>query len=265
MAESTQSAPVLYDVRNHVAWITLSTPHNHNALSLALCTALDDAVAQALADAEVRALVLTGVGKTFCAGADLKSGGGGAARQGEAASHPERAPFVRSIARLWNAPKPVVGRIQGNAWGGGLGLMAACDIGIAVDSGRYAFTEVRLGLMPAIISVFVLRKMSLAEASPFFLTGERFTADQAKAMHLLHEVVPEAELDAAVERILDSLRQGGPVALQECKQLLRRIPLLSVEAGLDFAERRIGELFASPEGREGMAAFAAKRKPSWVP
>ena len=265
MAEPTQSAPVLYDVRNHVGWITLNTPHNHNALSLALCTALDEAVEQALADPNARALVLTGVGKTFCAGADLKSGGGGATRQGEAASSRGRAPFVLSIERLWNAEKPVVGRIQGNAWGGGLGLMAACDIGVAVDSGRYAFTEVRLGLMPAIISVFVLRKMSLAEASPFFLTGERFTAEQAKAMHLVHEVVAEAELDAAVERILDSLRQGGPLALKECKQLLRRIPALSFEAGLDFAEKRIGELFASPEGKEGMAAFAAKRKPNWVP
>jgi methylglutaconyl-CoA hydratase len=264
MADST-AAPVLFEVRNHVGWITLNTPHNHNALSRELCSALDDAVAKAVADPAARALVLTGVGKTFCAGADLKSGGGGAARQAANAAAPSRSPFVNSIERLWNTSKPVVGRIQGNAWGGGLGLMAACDIGVAVESGRYAFTEVRLGLIPAIISVFVLRKMSLAEASPYFLTGERFTAEQAKALHLVHEVVPEADLDAAVERILDSLRQCGPLALQECKRLLRRIPLLSVEAGLDFAERRIGELFNATEGCEGMAAFAAKRKPNWVP
>jgi methylglutaconyl-CoA hydratase len=265
MPESPQ-APVLYEVRNHVGWITLNAPHNHNALSQALCTALDAAVTQALADDDARAIVLTGVGKTFCAGADPKSGGGGAASEGPASASisKQRAPFVNSIERLWNAPKPVVGRIQGNAFGGGLGLMAACDIGIAVDSGRYAFTEVRLGLMPAIISVFVLRKMSLAEASPYFLTGERFTAEQAKALHLVHEVVLEAELDQAVERVLDSLRQCGPQALQECKRLLRRIPAESLEAGLDFAEKKIGEMFRSPEGREGMAAFAAKRKPSWA-
>jgi methylglutaconyl-CoA hydratase len=276
MADSASGAPVLYDVRKHAAWITLNTPHNHNALSLELCTALDDAVARALSDPGVRTLVLTGVGKTFCAGADLKSGGGGAARGGDAVrgggaarggggSDARRSRFVSSIEKLWNAPKPVVGRFQGNAFGGGLGLMAACDIGIAVDGCRYAFTEVRLGLMPAIISVFVLRKMSLADATPYFLTGDRFTAAQAQAMRLVQRVVPEAELDAAVERVLDSLREGGPLALQECKQLLRRIPLLSVSDGLEFAEKRIGELFASAEGQEGMAAFAAKRKPNWVP
>jgi methylglutaconyl-CoA hydratase len=264
MADSASGAPVLYEVRKHAAWITLNTPHNHNALSLELCTALDESVAKALADPGVRTLVLTGVGKTFCAGADLKSGGGGAAKPG-GASDARRSRFVSSIEKIWNAPKPVVGRFQGNAFGGGLGLMAACDIGIAVDGCRYAFTEVRLGLMPAIISVFVLRKMSLADATPYFLTGDRFTAQQAQAMRLVYQVVPEAELDVAVERVLDSLREGGPLALQECKQLLRRIPLLSVSEGLDFAEKRIGELFASPEGREGMAAFAAKRKPNWVP
>jgi len=256
------ASPVLFDVRNHAGWITLNTPHNHNALSLELCSALDEAVAKAVADPDVRALVLTGVGKTFCAGADLKAGGGGATRaEGGKAARP---PFVDSIERLWSASKPVIGRFQGNAWGGGLGLMAACDIGVAVDTGRYAFTEVRLGLIPAIISVFVLRKMSLAEAGPYLLTGDRFTAEQAKALHLVHEVVPAADLDGSVERILDSLRQCGPLALQECKQLLRRIPLLSLEAGLAFAGQRIGELFKAPEALEGMAAFAAKRKPNWV-
>jgi len=264
MADSAPGAPVLYEVRNHAGWITLNTPHNHNALSLELCTALDGYVAQAVADPEVRTLVLTGVGKTFCAGADLKSGGGGAARGDGNASSRRRSRFVSSIEQIWNAPKPVVGRFQGNAWGGGLGLMAACDIGIAMDSGRFAFTEVRLGLMPAIISVFVLRKMSLADATPYFLTGDRFTAEQAKAMHLVHHVVPAADLDRTVEGVLDSLRLGGPIALQECKQLLRRIPGMDVVQGLDFAEQRIGELFASAEGKEGMAAFAAKRPPSWV-
>jgi len=265
MASSNPNDPVLYDVRNHAAWITLNTPQNHNALSMELCTALDKYVDLALKDKGVRTLVLTGVGKTFCAGADLKSGGGGAARGKGNTAATRRSRFVSSIEKLWNTKKPVVGRFQGNAFGGGLGLMAACDIGVAVDTGRYAFTEVRLGLMPAIISVFVLRKMNLADATPFFLTGDRFTAEQAKHMRLVHHVVPEAELDGSVERVLDSLREGGPMALQECKQLLRKIPLMTVPKGLDFAEKRIGELFKSAEGREGMAAFAEKRKPNWVP
>lgn len=258
--------PILYEVRgagnSAVAWLTLNTPENHNALSHTLSVTLNECVAKATADRAVRAIVLTGVGKTFCAGADLKAGGGGAARRGAGG---ERAPFVQAIQRLWESPKPVIGRIQGNAWGGGLGLMAACDIAIAVESGRYGFTEVRLGLIPAIISVFVLRKMNLADASRYFLTGDRFTAEQARQMSLVHQVVPEAELDSAVNQVLDSLLQCGPTALGECKALLRRIPALNVEQGLDYAAAKIADLFESEEGREGMAAFNEKRKARWVP
>jgi methylglutaconyl-CoA hydratase len=258
--------PILYDVRgtgnNAVAWLTLNTPENHNALSLALSVTLNERVGQAVADPRVRAIVLTGVGKTFCAGADLKAGGGGAAR---AESGGQRSPFVSAIHRLWESPKPVIGRIQGNAWGGGLGLMSACDIGIAVESGRYGFTEVRLGLIPAIISVFVLRKMNLADASRYFLTGDRFSAEQARQMNLVHLVVSEAELDNAVAQVLESLLQCGPAALGECKSLLRLIPTLTVEAGLDYAAAKIVELFGSSEGKEGMAAFNEKRKARWVP
>ncbi len=258
--------PILYDVRgagnSAVAWITMNSPENHNALSHALCVTLDERVAQAIADTRVRAIVLTGVGKTFCAGADLKAGGGGA---GRAESGGQRSPFVSAIHRLWESPKPVIGRIQGNAWGGGLGLISACDIAIAVEGGRYGFTEVRLGLIPAIISVFVLRKMNLANASRYFLTGDRFSAAEALQMNLVHQVVIEAELDSAVARLADSLLQCGPTALGECKTLLRLIPTLSVDAGLDYASSKIVQLFASDEGMEGMAAFNEKRKARWVP
>ena len=258
--------PILYDVRgpekSRAAWITLNTPENHNALSLPLCQTLDSAIDRALGDDAVRAIVLTGVGKTFCAGADLKSGGGGAARPGGKTG---RGPFVSALHKLWECPKPVIGRVQGNAWGGGVGLMAACDIAIAVESGRFGFTEVRLGLIPAIISVFVLRKMPPGEASCYFLTGDRFTAQQARQMGLAQETVPDAELDAAVQRVLDSLAQCGPKALAEAKTLLRKIPTLGVNDGLDYAETTIAALFTSDEGREGMTAFAEKRKARWVP
>jgi methylglutaconyl-CoA hydratase len=258
--------PILYDVRgsgnNAVAWLTLNTPENHNALSQALSATLNDCVAKAVADDRVRAIVLTGVGKTFCAGADLKSAGGGAARTGHDG---QRAPFVSAIQKLWESPKPVIGRIQGNAWGGGLGLMAACDIGIAVEGGRFGFTEVRLGLIPAIISVFVLRKMNLADASRYFLTGDRFSAEQARQMNLVHQVVAEGDLDGAVAQLVESLLQCGPKALGECKTLLRLMPTLTVDAGLDHAAAKIAGLFGSDEGREGMAAFNEKRKARWVP
>jgi len=262
--------PVLYEVRNGRAWITLNTPENHNALSQRLCEGLVSSLEQAQADDAVRMIVLTGVGKTFCAGADLKGGGGGAvgkapagpAKRDATAHHP---PFIRAIRGLWESPKPVIGRIQGNAFGGGLGLISVCDFAICVDTLKVAFTEVRLGLAPSIISVFVLRRMALADVTRTFLSGERFTAEAAQRMKLIDQVVPAAELDAAVERQCDALMACGPKALQEVKKLLRTVPSLSVEEGLAWAQANNQVLFNSEEGREGMAAFAAKRKPAWAP
>jgi methylglutaconyl-CoA hydratase len=253
--------PVLYEVRNGRAWITLNSPENHNALSQALCEGLAVSVQRAQADEAARMIVLTGVGKTFCAGADLKGRGGGAVAPGQSGEPP----FIRAIRGLWESPKPVIGRIQGNAFGGGLGLIAACDFAICVDTMRVAFTEVRLGLVPAIISVFVMRKMSLADATAYFLSGDRFTAEQAREMKLVYQVVSPEELDAAVERRCDELMLCGPRALQEVKRLLRTMPTLSVKDGLNWAQAKNQELFHGEEGREGQAAFAAKRKPSWAP
>ena len=259
--------PVLYEVRNGRAWITLNTPENHNALSQGLCDGLLAAVQRAQEDDAARMIVLTGVGKTFCAGADLKASGGGAAdkpgeKKNATAGQP---PFIRAIQGLWESPKPVIGRIQGNAFGGGLGLIAVCDFAICVDTLRVAFTEVRLGLAPSIISVFVLRKMALPDVTRYFLSGERFTAEEAQRMKLIDQVVPADQLDAAVEARCESLMACGPKALQEVKKLLRTVPSLSVEEGLTWAQAKNQVLFHSAEGQEGMAAFAAKRKPAWAP
>ena len=259
---ASPSDPVLYEVRGDAAWITLNTPENHNALSMQLCRGLADSVARANADDAARMIVLTGVGRSFCSGADLKSRGGGAAPEERAAGRP---PFSQAILGLWNSPKPVIGRIQGGAYGGGVGLIAACDFAICADRLKFAFTEVRLGLAPSIISVFVLRKLSLPDASRTFLTGERFSAEEGVRMGLIHRAVPEAELDGAVAEQIDALRQCGPRALQEVKKLLRTVPQLTIEQGLDWAEAKNKELFNGEEGREGMAAFAEKRKPSWAP
>ncbi len=206
-------------------------------------------------------IVLTGVGKSFCAGADLKGRGGGAVPEGQQGGRP---PFSRAITDLWNSPKPVIGRIQGGAYGGGVGLMATCDFAICVDTLNFAFSEVRLGLAPSIISVFVLRKLSLPEATRTFLTGERFSAAEAVRMGLIHRAVPGEALDQAVAERIEALRACGPRALREVKTLLRTVPGLSLEAGLDWAETKNAELFNSEEGREGMAAFAAKRPPAWM-
>ena len=254
--------PVLYEVRDDAAWITLNTPENHNALSNALCQGLADAVARATVDDAARMIVLTGVGRSFCAGADLKGRGGGAVEEQKEGEAP---PFVRAIRDMWESPKPVIGRIQGGAYGGGLGLIAACDFAICVDTLNFAFTEVRLGLAPSIISVFVMRKIPLSEATRYFLSGERFPAAEAQRLGLIERAVPEPELDKAVAERIDVLRQCGPLALREVKTLLRTVPNLDIEEGLRWAHANNQNLFNAEEGREGMTAFAEKRKPRWAP
>lgn len=255
------SDPVLYEVRGAAAWITLNTPENHNALSQSLCEGLAGAVARANGDDAARMIVLTGVGKSFCAGADLKGRGGGAVPEDHGGARP---PFSRAIGDLWHSPKPVIGRIQGGAYGGGVGLVATCDFAICVDTLRFAFTEVRLGLAPSIISLFVLRKLSLPDATRTFLTGERFSAEEGVRMGLIQRAVPAASLDDAVAAQIETLRHCGPKALQEVKKLLRAVPMMSIDQGLDWAEAKNKELFNSEEGREGMAAFAGKRPPNWT-
>lgn len=269
--------PVDYQARGHAAWLTLNSPANHNALGNALCAGLNEGLDKAANDPNIRVIVLTGMGRSFCAGADLKDGGGGAAGNtpGDAGNTPDAAgnnseapgeapPFVQTMKALWNAPKPVIGRIQGHAFGGGLGLMAACDFAIIADTARFAFTEVRLGLAPAIISVLVLRKVPLAKATPLFLSGTRFGAEEACTLGLGTRAVPPDQLDSAVDALLDELGECGPKALQEVKALLREVPGLSVEAGLEWAAKKNLVQFNSKEAREGMAAFAQKRKPEWA-
>ena len=244
----------LYELRGDAAWITLNQPERRNALSDALVAELRQHLATALAAPEVRAVVFTGAGPAFCAGADLKSGGIGAADH----------PFVEVLKTIWEAPKPVVGRINGHAFGGGVGLVAACDLTVAADSTLFAFSEVRVGVIPAMISVLCVRKLGPQQAMWLFLTGERFSAARAVELGLVHRVVPAAALDAAVEEVLGLVRLGGPNAVREAKQLVRRIPELSVEEGFRWTAAKSAELFASEEAAEGMRAFVEKRPPRWA-
>ena len=168
------------------------------------------------------------------------------------------------LKTIWEAPKPVVGRINGHAFGGGVGLVAACDLTVAADSTLFAFSEVRVGVIPAMISVLCVRKLGLQQAMWLFLTGERFSAARAVELGLVHRAVPAAELDAAVEAVLGLVRLGGPNAVREAKQLVRRIPELSVEEGFRWTAAKSAELFASEEAAEGMRAFVEKRPPRWA-
>jgi len=252
------SDAVLYENRGDAAWITLNQPERRNALSEELVAGLRANLATAIADDHVRAIVLTGAGAAFCAGADLKSGGLSGADA--AAEHP----FVTVLKTIWNAPKPVIGRINGHAFGGGLGLTAACDLTLAADTATFAFSEVRVGVIPAIISVLCIPKLGVQNAMWLFLTGERISAARAAEVGLVHRAVQAAELDKAVDDVLGMVRLGGPNALREAKRLVRRVPTLSLDEGFRETTATSLGLFASDEAAEGMGAFVQKRKPRWA-
>lgn len=246
-----------YEVRRRAAWITLDSPENRNALSAALVRELAAHLRAAADDPQVRAIVLTGAGTTFCAGADLKSGGGvGQAGGGN--------PFIDVLQLMREGPKPVICAVNGHAMGGGIGLVAAADIAIAVETAKFGFSEVRVGVIPAMISVVVLPKLGEHQTMRLFLTGERFSAAEAVGYGLLHRVVPAAGLEAAVQAEIDAIALGGPIAIGEAKRLVREVARLPMPEAFAYAERKIAVLFASEEAAEGMAAFLGKRPPRWV-
>jgi methylglutaconyl-CoA hydratase len=240
-----------------IATVTLDSPASRNALSSALLTQLHAALAAAIADTVVRVIVLTGAGPAFCAGADLK----------EAAASRAAAPalFPQIIELIFGSPKPVICRVNGSARAGGIGLIAVCDIAIAGLGATFAFTEVRIGAVPAIIAVPCLRRMPSRAAAEYFLTGQTFDAERAQQIGLLTRAVPEADLDAQTERYAGMLLRGAPGALALTKGILREAPALSMADGLTSMAELSARRFASAEAREGMAAFAEKREPTWAP
>ncbi len=253
------TSEVLYERRGRAGWITLNAPQSRNALSGAILEGLAAHLTAAFADEAVRVVVITGNGPAFCAGADLKAGGTAVAPGGAA-----RNPFVDILEQIWSGPKPVIAAVNGHAFGGGLGLVAACDIAIAADTAKFAFSEVRIGVIPAMISVLVLPKLGVHHGMRLFLTGETFHAAAARDYGLLHRVVPAAELATAVQADIDAIALGGPNAVREAKQLVRTIPTLSRADAFAYAQEKIAGLFASDEAAEGMSAFAGKRKPGWA-
>ncbi|MFN0148430.1 MAG: enoyl-CoA hydratase/isomerase family protein [Dehalococcoidia bacterium] len=248
-----------------VGTITLDSPSNRNALSSRLTADLERQVAAALNDERVRVVVLTGTGPVFCSGADLKE-------QRERNASGETSSVLGAVGgglpaifmRLWESPKPVIGRINGAARAGGLGLVAACDIAVGVDSATFGFSEVRLGVIPAIISVLCLRKLGESRCMELFLTGEPFNAGKAVEWGLLNASVPAAELDSAVGGYVANILKGGPLALAGAKQLVRRVPGLSLAEGFAWTAEESARYFASAEALEGMTAFAEKRPPRWA-
>ncbi|MDT4925616.1 MAG: enoyl-CoA hydratase [Pseudonocardiales bacterium] len=250
------AALVHYGVDRAIATVTLDSPHNRNALSAQLVGELGQHLAQAAGDDAVRSVVLTHTGSTFCAGADLKES---AAEGGPEQGTKRMLGLLRAIVEL---AKPVVARLDGAVRAGGLGIVGACDIAIASDNASFAFTEVRLGLAPAIISLTTLGRMTERAASRYYLTGEKFDATAAADCGLITAAV--ADLDAEIAAIADALRACSPQGLAETKPLTTRGARGAFADRADEVQAQSARLFGSDEAREGMMAFLQKRPPRWV-
>lgn len=251
--------PTTYTLDSGVATITLNLPERKNALSDVLVDNLSLNIDRALADDAVRVIVLTNTGNTFCAGADLK-----APTPGVAPVTPRRT-FLDVLNQILDSPKPVIGRIDGHAMAGGVGLVAACDLSVMRDDARLGFTEVRIGVAPAVISVVCLPKLNRADASELFLCGDRIAPARAAEVGLINRAVPPEQLDAAVDDYVSMVIRGGPIALAATKDLIRRVPNLSRADGFAWTSLRSRELFQSEEATEGIASFRERRDPNWVP
>ncbi len=248
------------EVAGGVATITLDSPANRNALSRALMSGLETSLEAALTDDRARLIVLTHTGPVFCSGADLKEMRGG----GPPGQPAGPGGLVTILKTIWRSPKPVIARIGGPTRAGGIGLIAACDMAVAVEDATFAFSEVRLGLIPAIISVVVLPKLGVTKGMELFLTGETFDAVEAARLGLLNAAVPGDQLDETVDGYVASVLKGAPGALRGCKRLVREVPGMTLDDAFAKTSEWTAEYFGSEEAIEGMTAFAQKRPPRWA-
>lgn len=249
--------------RGPAVWLWMNRPEQRNALSDELLAALETAFEVLEKDAAVRVLVLAGRGPAFCAGGDL-SKMEKAAKMTKARARREASRFAKLLLRIHGYPKPVVARVHGPAFAGGMGLVAACDFLVAGDAAEFALPETRLGLVPAMISPYLVRALGPAQARRVMLTGERIPAAEAKRLGFAHDCVPAEELDAAVDRLCERLAQSGPEALARTKRLLQRVESAPLDAALAAeTAAALAEARSSAEAREGMRSFLEKRKPSW--
>jgi methylglutaconyl-CoA hydratase len=242
--------------------VALDRPEVRNALSSELVAELASAFESTSGDRDVRVVVLEGRGRDFCAGADLND----MKRLGDASAGENRADAERLGAvfrAIWSFPRPVVARVRGNVLGGGVGLVAACDIAVVARGARFAFSEVRLGILPAVISPYVVRRIGAGVARRLFLTGESFGAEEAAAVGLCSQVVEPEELDDAIDRVVHDLLRGSPDAQSRIKRLLDAVTVGSLDEANALTPEFIAEARASEEGQEGLRAFFEKRKPVW--
>ena len=255
---------LLLHFSDSIATVTLNRPDVRNAFNEEVISELTAVFGELAARDEVRCIVLAGHGSAFCAGADLNW-----MKRMAGYTHDENLADAGTLAHMlhviYRCPKPTIARVQGDVYAGGTGLVAVCDIAVSVDTAQYCLSEVKLGLIPATVSPYVIRAMGARAAHRYFLTAERFSAAEAHRIGFVHEVVASGELDGKVAAIANALVQAGPAAVKASKQLVHDV------AGRDIGQLliedtagRIADIRVSAEGQEGLQAFLAKRKPAWL-
>jgi len=247
-----------------VARVTLNRPDLRNAFNEEMIGQICDIMGQLSSNEAVRAIVITGAGKAFSAGADLNMMSR-VADYSSAENKDDARRLAHMLEAIYNCPKTTIALVNGPAMGGGLGLIAACDIAIAVEDTFFALSEVRVGLVPAVISPFVIEAMGVRQARRYFLTGERFSSTIAREIGLVHKVAMAANLDGALEETLETLLAGAPIAQGKAKTLIRKVAYKTIgKQTREDTAALIAEMRASDEGKEGVTAFLEKRKPAWV-
>lgn len=248
----------------HIARVTLNRPDVRNAFNEALIAELTHAFTTLAQDPTLRAVVLAAEGKAFCAGADLNWMQAMAGYSWEE-NHADATRLADMLWALYSCPVPVVARVQGDVYAGGVGLVACADVVVAVDTAGFCLSEARLGLLPATIGPYVARALGEQASRRYFVTAERFGAAEAQRLGLVHEVVAADTLDAKVDEVAAAITANGPAAVRACKQLVKDVAGREITPALrDDTARRIADIRASAEGRDGVQSFLAKRKPGWL-
>jgi methylglutaconyl-CoA hydratase len=247
---------------NKTVTIILNRPEVHNALNEQLMKELIDCFKKLDRDNDIRIIILSGKGKSFCAGADLnwmKS----MVNYSKEENIEDSKLLLNLFEAIYNCSKPVIGRINGHAFGGGLGLLAVCDINVAKPNLKFAFSEVKLGIIPSVISSFIVKRINLAYMRRLFITGEKFDSDYAKEIGLIDYIVPDEEFDSKINEYIEKILSSGPIAIGEIKNLVDKYQELDLEKYKTFTVEKISELRISEEGQEGINAFLEKRKTKW--
>ncbi|RLF59383.1 MAG: enoyl-CoA hydratase [Thermoplasmata archaeon] len=248
---------------NDIVTISLNRPDVHNAMNEQLMKELTQCFQEMSKDKKVRIIILTGNGKSFCAGADLNWMKSMVNYSKEENIRDSRL-LLDLYETIYQCPKPVIGKINGHAFGGGIGLVAVCDLVFAIPGCKFAFSETKLGIIPSVISTYILRRIiGISHVRRLFLTGERFSSEYAEKIGLLDYIIEENEIDEKIMKYCSILKSSGPISIQEIKELLNSYEQLSIKKYKEHTVEKISELRVSKEGQEGINAFLEKRKSSW--